>query len=86
MRTLFAIAAIVAAAASFDGARNAAQADPYPWCAQYGSRGVTNCYFRTWGQCLAAISGNGGFCVPNNFYDGRPVVTPEDGPRRFRVR
>ena len=27
-----------------------------------------------------ALSGNGGFCNPNNFYDGRPVRTPEDGP------
>ena len=30
-------------------------------------------------QCRATMSGNGGFCTHNNFYDGRPVVTPEDG-------
>jgi hypothetical protein len=63
------------------------RADPYRWCAQYGGGaqgGRTNCYFMTLGQCRAAISGNGGFCVPNNFYDGRPVVTPEDGPPRRR--
>jgi hypothetical protein len=28
----------------------------------------------------------GGFCQPNNFYDGRPVLTPEDGLRRGRSR
>ena len=61
-----------------------AHADPYRWCAQYGGKsGATNCYFVTLEQCRAALSGNGGFCNPNNFYDGRPVRTPEDGyPRR----
>ena len=59
-----------------------AQADPYPWCAVYGARGASNCGFLTWEQCWAAISGNGGFCNRNNFYDGRPVTTPEDGPAR----
>ena len=59
------------------------RADPYRWCGQYGRKsGATNCYFVTLEQCRAAISGNGGFCFPNNFYDGRPVRTPEDGPAR----
>jgi len=64
------------------------KADPYRWCAEYGGGGQggggTNCYFVTLEQCRAAISGMGGFCRPNNFYDGRPVVTPEDRaqPRR----
>ena len=64
------------------------QADPYRWCAQYGNSdgGGTNCYFVTLEQCRAAISGNGGFCAPNNFYDGTPVTTSEDGPRRSRRR
>ena len=65
-----------------------ARADPYRWCAEYGGGeaggGGTNCYFITLEQCREAISGMGGFCVPNQFYDGRPVVTPEDGPPRGR--
>jgi hypothetical protein len=64
-----------------------AKADPYRWCAEYsGGRGGggRNCYFVTWQQCMAAISGVGGLCTPNPFYDGRPVVTPEDGPRPRR--
>jgi hypothetical protein len=36
-------------------------------------------------QCRWAISGNGGFCVPNNFYDGRPVTTSEYGISRGRA-
>ena len=70
----------------FIAATGPAHADPYRWCAQYGGRGGTNCYFVNLEQCRAAISGNGGFCTPNNFYDGRPVVTPEDGPRRLERR
>jgi len=62
------------------------QADPYRWCAQYGFRGATNCYFVTLAQCRAAISGNGGFCRENGFYDGQPVRAPEDGPARRKSR
>jgi Protein of unknown function (DUF3551) len=58
-----------------------AQADPYKWCADYRGRGGggTNCYFSTFEQCQASISGVGGFCRVNGFYDGKPVRTPEDG-------
>lgn len=63
---------------------NTAQADPYRWCAVYAGgetgSGGSNCYFLTLEQCRAAISGMGGFCEPNQFYDGRPVRTPEDAP------
>ena len=67
---------------------NDAKADPYRWCAEDGGArgGGTNCYFVTIEQCRAAISGNGGFCVPNNLYNGAPVTTSEDGPRRSRSR
>ena len=37
-------------------------------------------------ECRAALSGMGGFCQPNNFYDGRPVMTAEYGVRRSRSR
>jgi len=67
---------------------DSAKADPYRWCAQYGASDDlgTNCYFVTLEQCRAAISGNGGFCTPNNFYNGAAVTTPEDGTRRSRHR
>jgi hypothetical protein len=67
---------------------NSAHADPYRWCAEYGGRGGggTNCYFTTLGQCRATISGVGGFCRPNPFYNGRPVTIPEDRQARRRYR
>ena len=84
MRMLVTIAVTLIAAAVIDSATSAAQADPYRWCAQYSSKGARNCYFVTLEQCRAALAGNGGFCEPNTFYDGRPVVTDERD-RRTRV-
>lgn len=50
---------------------SAARADiQYPWCANYGGSmsGSSNCGFSTWDQCMATVSGIGGFCAPNQFY------------------
>ena len=48
--------------------------DPYPWCANYGGRlgGASNCGFSTWNQGMATVSGIGGFCARNQFYNPRP--------------
>lgn len=56
---------------------NALPYDPYPWCAVYGGRGggASNCGFLTWQQCMATISGMGGFCNRNQFYNPRPAAT-----------
>jgi hypothetical protein len=80
MRYVFA-ALIVLLAGS---ASEPASADPYRWCANYGGEGGagTNCGFITLEQCRWAISGNGGSCTPNPFYDGLPVDRP--APRRPR--
>jgi uncharacterized protein DUF3551 len=50
--------------------------DPYPWCAVYSSDdggGGTNCGFLTIEQCRATVSGIGGFCEPNQFYNPQRV-------------
>lgn len=71
--------ALLGAVAAFDSA----SADPYAWCAYYAGRsGATNCYFKTLGQCQAAISGVGGVCRPNTFYTG----PDERAPRRKKKR
>jgi hypothetical protein len=84
LTAIFAGLLAVGVLATADGAK----ADPYRWCAQYGNSddNGTNCYFMTLEQCRAAISGNGGFCTPNNFYNGAPVTTGEDTVRRSRNR
>jgi hypothetical protein len=50
---------------------NAVPCDNTRWCAQYSGRsgGATNCGFFTLAQCRATVSGIGGFCVPNQFYN-----------------
>jgi hypothetical protein len=48
------------------------------WCATYGFYAARNCGFYSYQQCMAAISGNGGFCSQNGFYG-----TARD-PRRRR--
>jgi len=57
----------------------AAHADPYKWCAVYGGRdgGARNCGFVSFEQCMATLSGMGGFCQENPFYTG-----PEERPAR----
>lgn len=59
------------------------QAIEYPWCAQYGVRGDggRNCGFSTFEQCLATVSGVGGFCERNTFYTG-----PERPARKSRTK
>jgi hypothetical protein len=74
MRALLTTLGLVGAVLAVDAVPANAQSYPvYPWCAQYGGGrgGGTNCYFSNLWQCQQAISGNGGFCVENLFYDPR---------------
>ena len=61
---------------------SSATADPYKWCAAYGTPGGTNCGFLTIDQCRATLSGNGGFCEPNQFYTGAET-TPVSRRRKY---
>ena len=84
MRIAFAVLVMLLASA----VSGPVQADPYRWCGVFGGGGVavTNCYYVAIDQCKMAMSGNGGYCVPNQFYDGRPVVTPDGAIGRRRAR
>ena len=78
--------ALVVAAGTF---ADTAKADPYRWCAELtiNRGGASNCYFHTLEQCRATVSGIGGFCRLNTFYDGLPITTPptQGAPRRKRT-
>ena len=79
-RMTFSAFGILAASSAFD----AAQADPYRWCADYtvlGGIGARNCYFVKWDQCRAAVSGVGGMCVENLFYDGNDTTSSQPARR-----
>jgi hypothetical protein len=80
MRVAIAVGFFTLIAASAIGP---AQADVYRWCATYGAGfGSESCYFMTIEQCRASVSGLGGFCRPNNLYDGKPVATERSQARR----
>ena len=74
MRTLLFALAIFAVTA---GIGTPAQAQNYPWCAQYSGLGGTNCGFTSFQQCMATLAGMGGFCNANTQY-----VPPAAGNRR----
>ncbi len=83
MRRLAILAALVSVTASMLASAPAANAQEYPWCAVYGNgHGGRNCGFATYPQCIAAISGNGGFCERNLFYAGDD--RPQPPARRLR--
>jgi hypothetical protein len=74
MRILVFVLAMFAATA---GIGTRAEAQNYPWCADYAGFGSQNCGFTTFQQCMAALSGNGGFCNANTQY-----VSPSASPMR----
>ncbi len=69
MKALLFVLGVVITAGGIGGP---AKAMNYPWCG-YGGGGGTNCGFVSFEQCLATISGNGGFCDRNTQYiPGKP--------------
>lgn len=68
-----------------------ARAQNYPWCAYYGAGedgGGTNCGFVSFEQCMATLSGMGGFCNRNTQY--QPPAGPVEQrharhPRKHRA-
>ena len=85
-KTYFALAVLTGVIGG--SAIETAQADPYKWCALYSAGrggGAQNCWFVTLEQCKMAVSGVGGFCTVNQFYDGRPVTTPGEAPRKQKA-
>lgn len=65
MKQLLFALSVVAAAFEFVAP---AKAQNYPWCAQYSTRDGSTCGFTTFQQCMATVSGIGGFCIQNNTY------------------
>ena len=58
--------------------------DPYPWCAVYGGSmsGSSNCGFTTLQQCMATVSGIGGSCERNRFYNPRATAKRSKPPKK----
>ena len=65
---------------------NAQSAYSYPWCSLGGSRGsnALSCYFTSWEQCRATMSGRGGNCVESPYYHAQPTQLPRPALMKLR--
>jgi hypothetical protein len=72
------VVAIAGAAMALTAAASSAQAQNYPWCAHYGTPyDDTSCGFVSYEQCMASVSGIGGFCEKNDTYKPPLAVRPQ---------
>jgi hypothetical protein len=64
---------------------HAQSAYDYPICAvRSGKSGAMSCYYSSYEQCMATMSGIGGHCIDSPFYRGRPVADPVVPRRKGR--
>jgi hypothetical protein len=72
---------VLAAFAMTAGIGTSAQAQNYPWCAVLNMGDAAyNCGFVSRQQCMASVSGIGGFCQENNLYQP-PATSRASWPR-----
>jgi len=80
MMRMLIIALFVAAAGLLGETQlsKAQSAYSYPWCSLGGGRGsnALSCYFTSWEQCRATMSGRGGNCVESPYYHAPPPQPP----------
>jgi hypothetical protein len=73
------IAAVTIALLASNDAARAQRYTNYPVCAVYGGwrGGTESCAFMNFQQCYMSVSGRGGYCIANAFYEpprGRRAV------------
>jgi Protein of unknown function (DUF3551) len=77
---------VVAALLASATATHAQSAYDYPWCAVYTGRfgpgGAMSCYYANYAQCMATMSGIGGYCTRSPYYGHGPRNTRPQ--RRYR--
>ena len=63
-----------------------ANAQTYPWCANFADGAGTNCGFQSLEQCKVTIGGSGGFCDQNTLYKPPVANAPGRQARKRHVR
>ncbi len=83
MRNSLWIAMMAAAAALAVTAEPGAARVSYPWCARLADwSGASSCAFTTYAQCMAEVSGIGGFCSENPFLP-KPASPQPKKPKAY---
>ena len=83
MRLSVLILLFIAAVLPGESVAASAQSARYPVCAIYyglDANGTPSCTFDTREQCMETISGIGGFCIENQYYQGATVRPPRRAP------
>jgi hypothetical protein len=70
---------------------NAQSPYSYPWCAvpsggDNSGGGAMSCYYTSWQQCMATLSGIGGNCVESPYYHAQPTQLPHRSSIKPRHR
>jgi len=81
MRQLLLMSGILGGAVSI---ATQAEAQNYPWCANFADGAGTNCGFSSSEQCMATMMGSGGFCAQNNQYKPSAGAAPTRRQSRSR--
>jgi hypothetical protein len=80
MRRLLPLAVLGLVAQTLPSAAQSAY--DYPWCALRGDRsGAQSCYYTSFRQCMASLSGIGGSCIRSPYLTHGPRYEP--GPYRY---
>ncbi len=87
MRHALICVSLAITAFAVEGRSTVQAATTYPWCAYYSGRdgGGPSCGSSTFEQCMATVSGTGGYCARNRYYE-EPAPRPEPKRRHKRVR
>jgi len=75
MRTQIIMLFVIAAALLGGTQVSSAQSSySYPWCSLGGPKDTNalSCYFTSWEQCRATMSGLGGICVESPYFHAQP--------------
>jgi hypothetical protein len=89
---IIAFLVIAAALLAETRAGNAQSPYSYPWCAVYGggssggAGGAMSCYYTTWDECRATMSGIGGLCVASPYYHAQATPLPRHSTLKQRYR
>jgi len=80
------VSLMIAGAAVLLDTRGSVAQSPYQyqWCAVYAGKSEGRseaCYYKSFAECMASVSGVGGYCIQSQYYTGQA-----DTPQRCKMK